>query len=56
VKFIDPRDKPRDPWHTIDGDDGPMVTLTPNPFSLLTLAQQITDANAAFARPACCAA
>ena len=39
MKFIDPRDKPRDPWHTIDGDDGPMVTLTPNPFSLLTLAQ-----------------
>jgi uncharacterized protein (DUF934 family) len=39
VKFIDPRDKPRDPWHTIDGDDGPMVTLTPTPFSLLTLAQ-----------------
>ena len=39
MKFIDPRDKPRDPWHTIDGDDGPMVTLTPAPFSLLTLQQ-----------------
>jgi len=39
MKFIDSRDKPRDPWHTIDGDDGPMVTLTPMPFSLLTLLQ-----------------
>jgi uncharacterized protein (DUF934 family) len=39
MKFIDSRDKPRDPWHTIDGDDGPMVTLTPAPFSLLTLLQ-----------------
>ncbi len=39
MKFIDPRGKPRDPWHTIDGDDGPMVTLTPTPFSLLTLLQ-----------------
>ena len=39
MKFIGPQDKPRDPWHTIDGDDGPMVTLTPAPFSLLTLLQ-----------------
>ena len=39
MKFIDAHDKPRDPWHTIDGDDGPMVTLTPMPFSLLTLLQ-----------------
>jgi uncharacterized protein (DUF934 family) len=39
MKFIDSRDKPRDPWHTIDGDDGPMVTLTPAPHSLLTLLQ-----------------
>jgi uncharacterized protein (DUF934 family) len=39
MKFIGSRDKPRDPWHTIDGDDGPMVTLTPLPFSLLTLLQ-----------------
>lgn len=39
MKFIDSRDRPRDPWHTIDGDDGPMVTLTPAPFSLLTLLQ-----------------
>ena len=39
MKFIDSRGKPRDPWHTIDGDDGPMVTLTPMPFSLLTLLQ-----------------
>ena len=39
MKFIASTDKPRDPWHTIDGDDGPMVTLTPTPFSLLTLLQ-----------------
>jgi uncharacterized protein (DUF934 family) len=39
MKFISAQDKPRDPWHTIDGDDGPMVTLTPAPFSLLTLLQ-----------------
>ena len=39
MKFIDSRTKPRDPWHTIDGDDGPMVTLTPAPHSLLTLLQ-----------------
>jgi len=39
MKFIGTQDKPRDPWHTIDGDDGPMVTLTPAPFSLLTLLQ-----------------
>lgn len=39
MKFISSHDKPRDPWHTIDGDDGPMVTLTPTPFSLLTLVQ-----------------
>ena len=39
MKFINAHDKPRDPWHTIDGDDGPMVTLTPAPFSLLTLLQ-----------------
>jgi uncharacterized protein (DUF934 family) len=39
MKFISTHDKPRDPWHTIDGDDGPMVTLTPAPYSLLTLLQ-----------------
>jgi uncharacterized protein (DUF934 family) len=39
MKFISAHDKPRDPWHTVDGDDGPMVTLTPMPFSLLTLLQ-----------------
>ena len=39
MKFIDSRSKPRDPWHTIEGDDGPMVTLTPAPHSLLTLLQ-----------------
>ena len=39
MKFIDSHEKPRDPWHTVDGDDGPMVTLTPMPFSLLTLLQ-----------------
>jgi uncharacterized protein (DUF934 family) len=39
MRFISAHDKPRDPWHTVDGDDGPMVTLTPMPFSLLTLLQ-----------------
>jgi uncharacterized protein (DUF934 family) len=39
MKFIDPRTRPRDPWHAIDGDDGPMVTLTPAPYLLLTLLQ-----------------
>lgn len=28
-----------DRWHTISGEDGPMVTLTPAPHSLLTLTQ-----------------
>ncbi len=36
MKFIDTT---RDRWHTISGEDGPMVTLTPAPYSLLTLAQ-----------------
>lgn len=36
LSFIDPR---RDPWHTIDGEDGPLVTLTPADHQLLTLAQ-----------------
>jgi len=36
MKFIDPH---RDQWHTIVGEDGPMVTLTPAPRSLLTLLQ-----------------
>ena len=36
MKFIDTA---HDPWHTITGEDGPMVTLTPAPNSLLTLAQ-----------------
>jgi uncharacterized protein (DUF934 family) len=36
MKFIDTT---RDLWHTINGEDGPMVTLTPAPYSLLTLAQ-----------------
>ena len=36
MKFID---NARDPWRTITGEDGPMVTLTPAPNSLLTLAQ-----------------
>ena len=39
MKFIDPHSKPRDPWHVIEGDDGPMVTLTPAAHSLLTLLQ-----------------
>lgn len=36
MKFID---KTKDAWHGITGEDGPMVTLTPAPYSLLTLAQ-----------------
>lgn len=36
MRFID---STRDRWHTVMGEDGPMVTLTPAPQSLLTLAQ-----------------
>jgi uncharacterized protein (DUF934 family) len=36
MKFIDTH---HDRWHTITGEDGPMVTLTPAPYSLLTLIQ-----------------
>jgi len=36
MKFID---TPRDTWHTLTGEDGPAVTLTPAPHSLLTLQQ-----------------
>jgi len=36
MKFIDTS---RDRWHTVSGEDGPMVTLTPSPYSLLTLQQ-----------------
>jgi uncharacterized protein (DUF934 family) len=36
MKFIDTS---RDRWHTITGEDGPMVTLTPAPYSLLTQQQ-----------------
>ena len=36
MKFID---KTKDAWHTVTGEDGPMVTLTPAPNSLLTLSQ-----------------
>lgn len=36
MKFID---KSKDVWHTITGEDGPMVTLTPAPYSLLTITQ-----------------
>ncbi len=36
MKFIDIS---RDRWHTITGEDGPMVTLTPAPQSLLTFTQ-----------------
>ena len=40
MKFVDPRhDCPRDPWHTIGGEDGPLVTITPASHLLLTLAQ-----------------
>jgi uncharacterized protein (DUF934 family) len=36
MKFIDTR---RDRWHTVVGEDGPMVTLNPTPYSLLTQLQ-----------------
>lgn len=36
MKFIQAK---HDRWHTIVGEDGPMVTLTPAPCSLLTLVQ-----------------
>jgi uncharacterized protein (DUF934 family) len=36
MKFIDTT---KDRWHTIHGEDGPMVTLTPAPYSLLTRTQ-----------------
>jgi uncharacterized protein (DUF934 family) len=36
MKFIDTT---RDRWHTVSGEDGPMVTLTPTPYSLLTVQQ-----------------
>ena len=32
MKFIH---TPQDPWHTVHGDDGPMVTITPKPNLLL---------------------
>jgi uncharacterized protein (DUF934 family) len=36
MKFIT---RQTDPWHTVCGEDGPIVTLTPKPHSLLTLLQ-----------------
>ena len=36
MKFIQPS---QDPWHTVHGDDGPMVTVTPLPNRLLTWLQ-----------------
>ncbi len=40
MKFVDPRhDCPRDPWHTVGGEDGPLVTITPASHLLLTLPQ-----------------
>jgi uncharacterized protein (DUF934 family) len=36
MKFVDTT---RDRWHTVSGEDGPMVTLTPTPYSLLTVQQ-----------------
>ncbi len=36
MKFIQAHN---DVWHTVTGEDGPIVTLTPAPHSLLTLAQ-----------------
>ena len=36
MKFIDTT---KDRWHTVTGEDGPMVTVTHTPYSLLTLSQ-----------------
>ena len=36
MKFIDTH---HDQWHTITGEDGPVVTLTPTAYSLLTFTQ-----------------
>ena len=36
MKFITPT---HDRWHTVTGEDGPMVTVTHTPYSLLTLSQ-----------------
>jgi uncharacterized protein (DUF934 family) len=36
MQFINPK---QDRWHSLSGDDGPIVTLTPAPYSLLTLRQ-----------------
>ena len=36
MKFIDIS---RDRWHTVTGEDGPLVTVSPAPYSLLTLSQ-----------------
>ena len=36
MRFIDPV---HDRWRTVSGEDGPLVTLTPAPHRLLTLAQ-----------------
>ena len=36
MKFIETK---HDIWHTVQGDDGPMVTITPAPHQLLTWLQ-----------------
>lgn len=36
MKFIDTT---KDRWHTVTGEDGPLVTVTPAPYSLLTFSQ-----------------
>lgn len=36
MKFIDPQ---RDAWHSVVGEDGPVVNVSPKAHSLLTLAQ-----------------
>jgi len=38
MKFIDTT---KDRWHTVTGEDGPMVTVTHAPYSLLTLSQRL---------------
>lgn len=39
MKFIDTT---KDRWHTVTGEDGPMVTVTHTPYSLLTLSQWLS--------------
>ena len=42
MKFIS---KAQDPWRTVAGDDGPMVTITPAPYQLLSWLQWLSVRN-----------